>query len=149
MPREHGHINLGDEELAEFASRQLHCIVGTVDGDGMPWGDAAACTFRSGRLYFGVPQGTRTLRNLEGDPRVCCTIEDHPTGAGYYTIKGAMLHGHAVRHVAESAPEVASAIAALPDPVSGKSGDGRAIFSVTTDDVASFDFAKIDRRFEQ
>lgn len=149
MAREHGHIHLSAEELEKFASEQLRCIVATVDTEGTPWGDAAACTFRAGRLYFGIPNGTLTLRNLEADPRVCCTIESHPTGAEYYTIKGAMLHGRAERLAANAAPEVADAIAALPDPVSGKSGAGRVIFSVDTEDVASFDFAKINRRFEQ
>jgi len=149
VAREHGRISLSIEEIAEVASEQPRCIVATVDENGTPCGDAAACTFHLGRLYFAVPLGTRTLRNIEGDPRVCCTMEDHPVGAGYYTIKGAMLHGHAERHAIGSPPEVARAIAALPDPVSGKAGDDRVIFSVGTDDVASFDFAKINRRFEQ
>lgn len=149
MAREHGHINMSAEELATFASEQLRCIVATVDANGGPWGDAVACTFRNQRLYFGVPNGTHTLLNLQGDPRVCCTIESHPTGSEYYTIKGAMLHGRAERLAAGSSPDIDEAIAALPDPVSGKSGDGRVIFSVGTDDVASFDFAKINRRFEQ
>ena len=149
MAREHGHIHMSAEELEKFASEQQRCIVATVAADGGPWGDAAACTFRNSRLYFGVPDGALTLRNLEGDPRVCCTIESHPTGSEYYTIKGAMLHGRAERLAAGSAPEVVAAIAALPDPVSGRPGDGLVIFSVGTDDVASFDFAKIKRRFEQ
>lgn len=149
MAREHGHISLSVDEMADLASEQKRCIVATVNTDGAPWGDAAACIFHLGRLYFAVARDTRTRRNIEADPRVCCTMEDHPEGAGYYTIKGAMLHGHAERHATDSAPEVTSAIAALPDPVSGKAGNERVIFSVGTDDVASFDFAKINRRFEQ
>ena len=149
MPREHAHIKMSPEEVGEFASEQVRCIVATVDGEGSPWGDGAACTFREGRLYFAVCEGTRTLRNLEADPRVCCTMESHPTGAEYYTIKGAMLHGRAERLAPGDAPEVAERIAGLPDPVSGKPDPARVVFSVGIDDVASFDFAKIKRRFEQ
>lgn len=146
MAREHATIAMTDEELSAFVSSQTRCIVATVDPDGTPWGDAAASMFRDGSLYFRVPSGTRTLRNLDADPRVCCTLESYPTGAGYYTIKAVMLHGQAVR--AGDDGEVRSAFDALPDPVTGSPDDG-VIFSVGVDDAVSFDFAKIKRRFEQ
>ena len=148
MPREHGHIKLTTDELAEFAAQQTRCIVATVDADGAPWGDAAACVFRDGRLYFRVPTSTRTFQNVQKDGRVCCTLESHPAGSEYYTIKGALLHGRATPTRAPSR-ELAEALAQLPDPVTGAPLEDGAIFSVGTDDVASFDFAKIQRRFDQ
>ena len=148
MPREHGHIKLEADELAKFAAEQTRCIVATLDPDGAPWGDAAACVFHGGRLYFRVRTSTRTFRNVQNDNRVCCTIESHPAGAPYYTIKGALLHGRAS---AEANPptELIAALDQLPDPVTGAAATDGAVFSVGTDDVASFDFAKIRRRFDQ
>ena len=107
--------------------------------------DSAAIAYADGRLYFRVPRDGRTARNIARDPRVCCVIESHPTGAGYYTIKGAMLHGRA-----EPADRAAdAALDGVRDPVTGGSSQGEATFSVGTDDVVSFDFSKIQRRFEQ
>ena len=102
MPREHATINMTREELGRFLGSQTRCIVGTLDAEAGPWGDAAACVFQDEALYFRIPKKTRSLANLQRDSRVCCVIEDHPTGADYYTIKGAILHGRATA-VAESA----------------------------------------------
>ena len=147
MAREHATIKMDLEELAAFASGETRCIVATLDAEGGPWGDAAACVYRDERFYFRVPMTARTLRNLERDDRVCCAIESHPAGADYYTIKGATFHGHALRAEGEVEQELASVFAGLPDPVDG--GTQGAIFSVGVDDVVSFDFAKIVRRFDQ
>jgi len=147
MAREHATIKMNSEELAKFAFAETRCIVSTLNDDGGPWGDAASCVFRGERLYFRVPMVTRTLRNLERDDRVCCVIESHPAGAEYYTIKGAIFHGRAVRAEGEAEQELAGVFAGLPDPVDGEL-QGQ-IFSVGVDDVASFDFAKIVRRFDQ
>ncbi len=149
MPREHATINMTREELGRFLGSQTRCIVGTLDAEAGPWGDAAACVFRDEALYFRIPKKTRSLANLQRDSRVCCVIEDHPTGADYYTIKGAILHGRATA-VAESATaqRVTSALDQIPDPVTGRPSPGGTVFTVGIDDVASFDFAKIKRRFE-
>ncbi len=148
MPREHSQIKLTDEEIVAFASAQTRCVVGTLDADGTPWGDCTACVFHDGRLHFHVAPRTRTLRNLQKDDRVCCAIESHPEGSDYYTIKGATFHGRA-RPEAAPAPEIVERLGRLPDPASGAPAVDGAIFSVGTDDVVSFDFAKIKRRFER
>jgi len=149
MPREHASINMTRQELAHFLGDQTRCIVGTLDAEAGPWGDAAACVFQDEALYFRIPGKARSLANLQRDNRVCCVVEDHPTGADYYTIKGAILHGRATT-VADpaTAQRVASALDRIPDPVTGRPSPDGAVFSVGIDDVASFDFAKIKRRFE-
>jgi nitroimidazol reductase NimA-like FMN-containing flavoprotein (pyridoxamine 5'-phosphate oxidase superfamily) len=147
MAREHSSIKMNPEEVAKFASGEIRCIVGTLDEGGGPWGDAASCVYRGDRFYFRVPREGRTLRNLERDDRVCCAIESHPAGADYYTIKAAIFHGRAARAEGETERELAGLFAGLPDPVDG--GTQGAIFSIGVDDVVSFDFAKIVRRFEQ
>jgi len=147
MAREHATIKMSPEEVAAFASGESRCIVGTLDDEGGPWGDAAACIYRGDRFYFRVPDGSRTLRNLERDDRVCCAIESHPAGADYYTIKAAIFHGRALRDAGDADQELAGIFARRPDPVDG--GTQGVIFSVGVDDVVSFDFAKILRRFEQ
>jgi len=40
MAREHAKIKMNAEELAKFASSEIRCIIGTLDDDGGPWGDA-------------------------------------------------------------------------------------------------------------
>lgn len=149
MPREHATMNMTLEELANFLGTQTRCIVGTLDAEAGPWGDAAACVFQDGALYFRIPRKARSLANLQRDSRVCCVMEDHPTGSDYYTIKGAILHGRATI-VADpaTARRVASALDQLSDPVTGKPAPDGTVFTVGIDDVASFDFAKIKRRFE-
>ena len=143
MPREHATITMTPDEIVDFVSGQSLCFLATLDPDGSPWADAAACRYRDGRLWFRVAEGSRSLRNLENDPRVCCTLEAQ--GANYYDNVSAMVHGSASPvGGGESLPE----LDAIPDPVSGKAGAGR-VFSVDLEHVVSFDFAKIQRRFAQ
>ena len=148
MPREHSSIKMSPEELARFTAGETRCVVGTLDADGGPWGDAAACAFHDGRLYFRVPAATRTLRNIQRDGRVCCAIESHPSGSEYYTIKGATFHGHAQPADAAALTHLEKTLGRLPDPVSGSPAEKGSTFSVGSGDVLSFDFAKINRRFE-
>jgi nitroimidazol reductase NimA-like FMN-containing flavoprotein (pyridoxamine 5'-phosphate oxidase superfamily) len=143
VPREHAAITLTPDEIVEFISGQTLCIVATLDPDGSPWGDVAASAHRDGRLYFRLGERSRSRRNVEADPRVCCTLEAQ--GAGYYAMVSAMVHGEATPlGDGESVPE----LDALPDPVTGATSAG-AVFSVDLEHVVSFDFAKIQRRFEQ
>jgi len=142
VPREHAAITLTPDEVVEFLASQTHCILGTLDPDGSPWGDVAATAYRDGRLYFRVPEGSRSRRNIDADPRVCCTLEAQ--GTGYYAMVSAMVHGTAT-------PIEGAAFAELdarPDPVAGAPVAGP-VFSVDLEHVVSFDFAKIQRRFEQ
>ncbi len=71
--------------------------------------------------------------NLSRDPRMCCASDEYPT---YYEIKGATAHGRA-RPVDDPA---------LRDRL-GWSDAGLAVFSVDLDDVLSFDFSKIQKKY--
>jgi nitroimidazol reductase NimA-like FMN-containing flavoprotein (pyridoxamine 5'-phosphate oxidase superfamily) len=141
VPREHAAITLTPQEVVDFLSGQTQCIVASLDPDGSPWGDVAACAYREGRLYFRLAEGSRTRRNVEADPRVCCTLEAQ--GAGYYAMVSAMVHGAATPFDGPFAE-----FDELADPVAGAPTAG-AVFGVDLEHVVSFDFAKIQRRFEQ
>jgi nitroimidazol reductase NimA-like FMN-containing flavoprotein (pyridoxamine 5'-phosphate oxidase superfamily) len=143
MPRESAAITLTPEEVVDFVSGQVLCMVATLDPDGSPWGDVAACRYQDGRLYFRVGDRSRSRRNIEADPRVCCTLEAQ--GSGYYAMISAMVHG-----TAEPLGDGASLpeLDALPDPIAGEPIAGP-VFSVDLEHVVSFDFAKIQRRFDQ
>ena len=143
MPREHATIILTPDEVVDFASHQTHCFLATLDPDGSPWGDVVACLYRDGRLWFRLPAGSRSLRNVEADPRVCCTLEAE--GPDYYENISAMVHGEA-SPLGEGAG--LAEFDALPDPVAGAPIAGP-VFSVDLEHVVSFDFAKIQRRFAQ
>ena len=143
MPREHASITLNREEVVDFVSGQTLCFLATLDPDGSPWGDVAACSYREGRLYFRLAGGSRSQRNVEADPRVCCTLEAQ--GPDYYGNISAMVHGEA----SPLGDDVSLAeLDALPDPVAGTPIAGP-VFGVDLEHVVSFDFAKIQRRFEQ
>lgn len=129
------------DEVVDFVSGQTHCFVATLDPDGSPWGDVAACRYRDGRLWFRLAAGSRSLRNVEADPRVCCTLEEQ--GPDYYRNVSAMVHGEAIP-LSDSAWLVE--LDALTDPVAGTRIAG-SVFSVDLEQVVSFDFAKIQRRF--
>jgi nitroimidazol reductase NimA-like FMN-containing flavoprotein (pyridoxamine 5'-phosphate oxidase superfamily) len=143
MPREHATITLTPDEIVAFVSTQTHCFLATLDPDGSPWGDVAACVYRDGRLWFRLAAGSRSLRNVKADPRVCCTLEAE--GSNYYDNISAMVHGEA------SSSEDGGSLAELDevsDPVTGTRTTGP-VFSVDLEHVVSFDFAKIQRRFAQ
>src|SRR3954468_802654 len=124
MPRESANITLTPDEIVDFVSTQTLCFLATLDPDGGPWADVVACLYRDGRLWFRVGEGSRSLRNVESDPRVCCTLEIQ--GPNYYDNKSAMVHGEASPSAnGASMPD----LDALPDPVTGKATPGRA-FSV-------------------
>jgi len=141
VPREHAAITLTPDEVVEFVSGQTHCVIASLDPDGSPWGDVVACAYREGRLYFRLAEGSRTWRNVEADPRVCCTLEAE--GPDYYGNISAMVHGTATPSDGPFAE-----LDALSDPIVGAPIAG-VVFGVDLEHVVSFDFAKIQRRFEQ
>ena len=149
MPREHPSIKLTPDELVAFLRTETFCILGTLDAEGGPCGDAAPTAVDGDHLYFMVPKATQSHANIHRDDRVCCVFESHPPDTGYYTIKGAIVHGRAQPIDDASGPAVHETLSALPDPANGTPVKDGAVFSVPLDDVASFDFAKIQRRFEQ
>lgn len=146
MPREHSTINMTPEELEAFVGRETRCVLGTLDEQAGPWGDAAATTIRNGALHFRVPASSDSATNIQGDNRVVCVFEEHPENTGYYTTKGAILHGHA-KPCEDTAAKIV--LDSIPDPVTQKPDPAGATFSISLDDTASFDFAKIKRRFDQ
>jgi len=143
VPREHATITLTSDEVVNFIAGESTCFLGTLDPDGSPWGDVVACFYRDGRLWFRLAAGSRSLRNVEADPRVCCTLEAE--GPDYYDNVSAMVHGEA-SPLGDGAP--LAELDALPDPVAGTPIDGP-VFGVDLEHVVSFDFAKIQRRFAQ
>ncbi len=147
MPREHADIKMTPTELDEFLGSFDRLIVATLDADGNPWADAAAYRYVDRRVYFRVPQETRTLANLRRDPRVCCVVESKPSGSSYYGIKGAMLHGSARELQGDADPGILKALSVLPDPVEPERTDG-SVFSVGLEDSTSFSFEKIQYRYQ-
>lgn len=144
MAREHANITMTAEEIGAFIADQSMCVLATLDDDGTPWGDAVACSAHGDALCFRVPVGTRTLHNLRSDARVCCTLESK--GDDYYSVRAVMVHGEAVP-LAES--DLPAGLDELADPVSHDAIADAVTFRVALDDVVSFDFGKIQRRFEQ
>ena len=135
MPRES--IAMSHGEVIDFLQDKRWMVLGTIDGDGGPWADAVACVLREETLVFRVPASSRSYANMQRDGRVCLATDQYPT---YYEIKGVTAHGHA-RLVGGG-----GVLAGVPDPVQpGDEGDG-ALYAISLDDVASFDFAKIKNK---
>ena len=113
MPREHFDITMTDDELHAFLGSFNRLILATNDRDGGTWGDGVAYSFMAERIYFRVPEKTRSLANIRSDDRVCCVVESHPKGSSYYAIQAALLHGRARE---EGDADVQAALAGVPDP---------------------------------
>ena len=144
MPREHFDITMSPEDLSSFLGSFQRLVLATNDRDGGTWGDAVAYHFDGNRLYFRVPEHTRSLANLRSDDRVCCAVESHPQGASYYDIRAALIHGRAEPLDGSDERDVLPALNG--DPVDGSSTGP--VFSVGLDDVVSFVFAKIAYRYQ-
>jgi hypothetical protein len=143
MPREHFNITMTDEELHAFLGSFNRLVLATNDRDGGTWGDGVPYNFMADRVYFRVPEKTRSLANLRSDDRVCCVVENHPKGSSYYAIQAALLHGRARE---ERDASVQTALAAIADPTQSDRFDGPT-FSIGIDDTVSFVFAKIAYRY--
>jgi nitroimidazol reductase NimA-like FMN-containing flavoprotein (pyridoxamine 5'-phosphate oxidase superfamily) len=143
MPREHFDINMTDEELHTFLGSFNRLILATNDRDGGTWGDGVAYRFTADRVYFRVPENTRSLANIRSDNRVCCVVENHPKGSSYYAIHAALLHGRAEE---EGNGKAEAVLSGIPDPVQSDRSDGPT-FSIGLDDTISFVFAKIAYRY--
>jgi len=144
MPREHFDITMSPEELSSFLGSFQRLVLATNDRDGGTWGDAVAYHFDGSRIYFRVPEHTRSLANIRSDDRVCCAVESHPHGTSYYDIRAALVHGRAEPLNGSEGPGVLTALDG--DPVDGSSTGP--VFSVGLDDVVSFVFAKIAYRYQ-
>lgn len=145
VAREHATITMTVDEIAAFVAVQDMCILATVDEDGAPWGDAVACASTGDFLYFSVPAATRSRGNLRSDPRVCCTLESK--GADYYSVKAVMVHGEA--SLVTDAADLPPGLGKVLDPVTRQPVENGVNFRLDLEHVVSFDFAKIQRRFDQ
>jgi hypothetical protein len=115
-------IEMTPVEVHTFLGAQRWVVLATLDDDGTPVGDLVPATLREDRLCFVVPAGSRPHDNIERDPRVACAADEFPS---YYEIRGAVVHGRAVR-AGES-----------------RLGAEWVEYDLPLDDVASFDFRKI------
>ncbi len=139
MPREQ--ISMPPQEVAEFLRGERGLVLGPLAEDGGPWADAAACLFRDNTVFFSIPRSGHSFRNIQRQSRVCCILEQWPS---YYEIKGVILHGEARMVADEDAEGVLAAMASLF--LSDKASE-RVLFALGLDDVVSFDFSKIKRKY--
>jgi nitroimidazol reductase NimA-like FMN-containing flavoprotein (pyridoxamine 5'-phosphate oxidase superfamily) len=138
-------IGMSSGEVDELLAGQRWVVIATLDADGSPWADLAACAFEAGELHFGVCRGTRSHRNIERDARVCCSIDVFPS---YYEIRGVTLHG-AARRVDDASlrAKLGKRLAHPGVPVADPSGDSSDLYALPLGDVFSFDFGKIQSRY--
>ena len=145
MPKEWGGIAMNPDELREFLRADNRLILATLDDANEPWGDAVAYTLQENRIYFRIPAGTRSLKNIRRDNRVACVVESHPKGTEYYAIKGATAHGSATEG---STSSIDAMLQGIPDPVAPSSPSEGVVFSVDLEDIVSFAFERIKYRYE-
>ena len=133
------------KEIEMLLVGQRWVVLATLDADGSPWADLAACVLDGDEIYFLVCRGTRSFANVERDARVCCSIDIFPS---YYEIKGATIHGRARRVGDASLRERLAPRLARPGvPVADEAGDRSDLFALPLDDVFSFDFGKIQSQY--
>ena len=106
MPRQD--VRMTPAEVDAFLARKRRAVVGTLDAAGAPDGEPAAFAHADGVFTVTVARDGAAHRNLLGDPRIVCSIEEFPS---YDGIKGVAIHGRGLP-VAESAAEVTFRIAA-------------------------------------
>ena len=134
-------IGMTAAEVDVFFASQRWVVLATLDADGSPWADLAACGLEQGELHFLVCRGTRSHHNIERDARVCASIDVYPS---YYAIRGATAHG-AARRVDDGS--LRARIARPGVPVADDSGERSDLYALPLDDVFSFDFAKIRNQY--
>lgn len=138
-------IAMPPAEVEALLAEQRWVVLATLDSDGSPWADLAACALEAGELYFLVCRGTRSFANIERDARVCCSIDVFPS---YYEIKGVSVHGCA-RRVDDAAlrARLAPRVTQPGVPVADPAGERSDLFVLPLDDVFSFDFGRIKNRY--
>ena len=89
-------VSLTTEEFHDFYDGQPGWVVLTsIGADGYPH-SVPLGYFREGEhIYCGVVDGTKKIRNIEGNPKVSLLIE---SGSTMSDIKGAMIQGDAAVH---------------------------------------------------
>ena len=133
-------------ELRSFLASSATAVLATIDRDGTPWTDLVAYRLIGDRFHFRVPSGSRSWVNIQGDRRVCCTVEHSPADS-YYGIQGALVHGEAVEPTFAERAEGVAAFDGLTDPVQ-PGGAGAVLLSIGLEDSTSVAFGKIRYRYE-
>ncbi len=138
-------IAMPQDEIVALLADQRWVVLATLDADGSPWADLAACALDGDVLYFLVCRGTRSHANVERDTRVCCSIDVFPS---YYEIKGTTVHGSA-RRVDDAAVQerLAPRLAKPGVPVTDETGDRSDLYALPLDDIFSFDFGRIKSQY--
>ena len=149
MPRES--IAMTYEAVLAVLKEERWAALGTVDQVAGVWPDIVPMTLEGERVYFRVAVGSRSQANIERDDRVCCAVDRYPT---YYEIKGITAHGHAKPVGDDAAERVSQAldgagypIGAAMDTVDAAADKNGLIYSIGLDDLTSFDFTKIVKKF--
>ena len=76
-------------------SRPGWVVLSTLDEDGFPHSVPLGYFREGSRIYCGVRDNTRKLRNIDRNPKVSLLVESGSTMAD---IKGVMVQGHATVH---------------------------------------------------
>ena len=151
MPRED--MSMSVEEVLDFltATTRRSLGLGTLDGEGWPTGTMAPFAFRDGSLFFQVLRRSPAFANIQRDSRVCCIVEQAGE-TGYYGTRCVVARGKAqevkgdletlrLQGTSSSRTEPA------PPGPEGRQGQQDVLFHIPVDDVWSFDFSKMRRRF--
>ncbi len=133
------HIAMSEAEIRAFLGPIAWVALGVLDPDGAPAADVAPACVRGDRLFFAVGAGTAAASSLARDPRCCCAADVCPS---YYEIKGATVHGRAVR--VDPDPAVAAALQANAR-AHGLRADVVYVLPLL-EDTFGFDFGKLPRR---
>ena len=141
MPRES--IAMTYEAVLAVLKEERWAALGTVDQVAGVWPDIVPMTLEGERVYFRVAAGSRSQANIQRDDRVCCAVDRYPT---YYEIKGITAHGRATLVGEDAAERVSQALDGARDPTYAGNREGQ-IYSIGLDDLTSFDFAKIVKKF--
>ena len=138
-------VSLTTEEFDDFYDGQPGWVVLTSIGiDGYPH-SVPLGYFREGEhIYCGVVDGTKKIKNIEGNKKVALLIESGSTMAD---IKGAMIQGEAtVRRGPDKVLELMRKGAALrgvpEDQLPTQARPGSAFIEVRIDKRISWDYSK-------
>lgn len=136
-------IALSPQEIHAFIGAAFWVAVGSLDMDGSIFADVAPSRFIDGSLFIRLPENGRTAQNIARDPRIVCAYDVFPT---YYEIKGASVHGRAVRREPASVPPNVSAWLDDAEDAAGLPR-GHRVYTLTLEDSFGFDFAKIENKY--
>lgn len=82
-------MSLGDARIERFLATQDVVVLATVEADGAPLAMPMWFLHDPSELTMISVAGTKKVRNLGRDPRVCVVAEGGPKGA----VRGVAVHG--------------------------------------------------------